>query len=84
MRHPKVGFLVQQGLGFPILQIHVYMRVVVMILVARGEGLVLLGATVPKLKETEPYVYLGLHTPLNLRWTTRHFEAHSVGRWTKR
>ena len=39
MRHPKVGFLVQQGLGFPILQIHVYMRVVVMILVARGEGL---------------------------------------------
>ena len=39
MRHPKVGFLVQQGLGFPILQIHVYMRVVmvVMILVARGE-----------------------------------------------
>ena len=29
--------LVQQGLGFPILQIHVYMRVVVMILVARGE-----------------------------------------------
>ena len=41
MRHPKVGFLVQQGLVFPILQIHGYMRVVIMILYT-GHGRALL------------------------------------------
>ena len=35
----------------------------------RGDGaLVLLGQEVPRLKDVEPYIYLGLHVSLNLKW----------------